>query len=204
MGLLDILNGMQNGPHGQTQPGKGGMSPITMAMLALLAYKAYQHLGSGQPNTVPANNPIPSTNAGGGLGGGLGGLLGGLLGGAAGSASQTGGLGSLLESGLGGLLGGGAAGSVLSSGLGDLVKQLQQSGHGEAAQSWVGTGPNKTIAPADLGKALGDDTVNSLAEQAGISKVDLLEGLSQQLPQLVDQLTPQGKLPDEHEMSRML
>lgn len=198
MGLLDILNGMQNGPHGQTQPGKGGMSPITMAMLALLAYKAYQHYGSAQPNTAPANNQIPPTNTGGGLGGLLGGLLGG------GSAPTAGGLGGLLQSSLGGLLAGGAAGSVLSGGLGDLVKQLQQAGHGEAAQSWVGTGQNKTIAPSDLGQALGDDTVNSLAEQAGISKVDLLEGLSQQLPQLVDQLTPQGSLPDEHEMTRML
>jgi uncharacterized protein YidB (DUF937 family) len=214
MGLLDILNGMQNGPRGQTQPGKGGMSPITMAMLALLAYKAYQKVSAPQPGSTSA-----SGNAGGGIGGALGGMLGGSAGGApggglgnvlggllggAGGASAGGGLGSLLPGGLGGLLAGGAAGSVLSGGLGDLVKQLQQSGHGEAAQSWVGTGPNKTISPDDLGKALGDDTVNSLAEQAGLSKVDLLSGLSQQLPHLVDQLTPQGNLPDEHEMSRML
>ena len=40
MGLLDVLNGMQNGPRGASQPGKGGMSPITMALLGLLAYKA--------------------------------------------------------------------------------------------------------------------------------------------------------------------
>jgi uncharacterized protein YidB (DUF937 family) len=218
MGLLDILNGMQNGPRGQTQPGKGGMSPITMAMLALLAYKAYQKVSASQPGSTGT-----SSNAGGGIGGALGGMLGGsaggapaggglgnvlggLLGGAPGGASagSLGGLGSLLPGGLGGLLAGGAAGSVLSSGLGDLVKQLQQSGHGETAQSWVGTGPNKTISPDDLGKALGDDTVNSLAEQAGLSKVDLLSGLSQQLPNLVDQLTPKGSLPDEHEMSRML
>lgn len=216
MGLLDILNGMQNGPRGQTQPGKGGMSPLTMAMLALLAYKAYQKVSTPQPGSTNTNS-----NAGGGIGGALGGMLGGsaggapaggslgsvlggLLGGAPGGASAGGGLGSLLPGGLGGLLAGGAAGSVLSGGLGDLVKQLQQSGHGEAAQSWVGTGPNKTISPDDLGKALGDDTVNSLAEQAGLSKVDLLSGLSQQLPHLVDQLTPKGSLPDEHEMSRML
>ena len=41
MGLLDVLNGMQHGPRGQSQPGAGGgMSPITMALLGLLAYKA--------------------------------------------------------------------------------------------------------------------------------------------------------------------
>jgi hypothetical protein len=41
MGLIDILNGMQNGPRGPSQPsssGKGsGMSPIMMALLGLLA-----------------------------------------------------------------------------------------------------------------------------------------------------------------------
>lgn len=194
MGLLDILNGMQNGPRGQTQPGKGGMSPITMAMLALLAYKAYQKMGTNQP--APA--PSPAGNAGGGLGG----LLGGLLGGGAATGNAAG--GGLLQGGLGGLLAGGAAGSVLSSGLGGLLNQLQQSGHSEAAQSWVGNGPNKDISPDELGKALGDDTVGSLAEQAGLSKVELLSGLSQQLPDLINQMTPNGSVPDEHEMSRML
>ena len=49
MGLLDVLNGMQNGPRGHTDPNsKGGMSPITMAILALLAYKGIKHLGGGQ------------------------------------------------------------------------------------------------------------------------------------------------------------
>ena len=50
MGFLDILNGMQNGPRGQSDPNaKGGMSPITMAILALLAYKGIKHVtGGGQ------------------------------------------------------------------------------------------------------------------------------------------------------------
>ena len=49
MGLLDVLNGMQNGPRGQQDPNaKGGMSPITMAILALLAYKGIKHVTGGQ------------------------------------------------------------------------------------------------------------------------------------------------------------
>ena len=58
MGLLDILNGMQNGPRGQTTPapaGSGGMSPIAMALLGLVAYKAIKQLSPDQPNAVPAN-----------------------------------------------------------------------------------------------------------------------------------------------------
>ena len=69
---------------------------------------------------------------------------------------------------------------------------------------WVGTGPNKTIAANDLARALGSDRVNMLAEQTGMSRDDLLNGLSQYLPQVVDQLTPKGRLPTEQEAERML
>ena len=64
MGLLDVLNGMQNGPRGQPQPaapGSGGMSKTTMALLAFLAYKAYKGLNQPQPAQagVPSPNPGP-------------------------------------------------------------------------------------------------------------------------------------------------
>ena len=194
MGLLDILNGMQNGPRGPSTPsasGSGsGMSPMTMAILALLAYKAVKHIGGSQTGTTPAPAPSP---AGGGMGGGL---AGGGLGG--------GGLGDVLKGGLGGLLAGGAAGSVISGGLGDLLKQFQQSGHGDTANSWVSPGPNKQIAPGDLANALGADQINSLMSQSGLSREDLLNGLSQHLPEVVNHLTPDGRLPTESELSDRL
>jgi uncharacterized protein YidB (DUF937 family) len=206
MGLLDILNGMQNGPRGQSQPapsgGSGGMSPIMMGLLALLAYKAIKGggleniLGGGQPSR-PAPMPGGSTNADGS--GGLGDLLGGILGGGRPTGTPGGGgIGDLL----GGLLGGGAAGSVLSSGLGNVLKDIQNSGHGRAAQSWVGTGRNEEIAPDDLAKALGADTIDALTAQTGLPRNELLAGLSQHLPELVDQLTPKGRLPTKEEVSR--
>jgi uncharacterized protein YidB (DUF937 family) len=193
MGLLDILNGMQNGPNGPSHPStqsNGGMSPLTMAILALLAWKTVKHFsqGSAQPNPTSAPAPVPSPS-GGGLGGGA---LGGGLGG---------GLGNILAGGLGGLLGGGAAGSVISGGLGDLLKQLQQNGHGEAANSWVGKGQNQPISPGDLANALGADQIDKLSSQSGMSREDLLSGLSQYLPQVVDHLTPDGRLPSETELS---
>jgi Transglycosylase associated protein len=54
MGLLDIVNGMQNGPRGNRGLGGGGMSPITMALLGLLAYKAVKGFRSNpaQPGTA--------------------------------------------------------------------------------------------------------------------------------------------------------
>jgi len=183
MGLLDVLKGMQQGPRGPSSPGTqsgGGMSPMTMAILALLAYKAVKHFGGSQPGATPAPAPSPG-NVNAGAGGG--------------------GLGDLLRGGLGGLLAGGAAGSVISGGLGDLLRQFQQNGQGEVANSWVGKGPNQPISPDDLGRALGADQLNALAAQSGLSRDELLAGLSQQLPEVIDQLTPDGRLPTESELS---
>jgi uncharacterized protein YidB (DUF937 family) len=188
MGLLDVLNGMQNGPRGPSTPSAqsgGGMSPMTMAILALLAYKAVKHIGGGSAST-PASTPAPAPTTG-GLGGSLGGSLGGL--------------GDVLKGGLGGVLAGGAAGSILSGGLGDLLKQFQQNGQGDTANSWVSPGPNKQIAPGDLANALGADQINSLMSQSGLSREELLNGLSQHLPEVVNHLTPDGRLPTEDELA---
>jgi uncharacterized protein YidB (DUF937 family) len=199
MGLMDVLNGMQNGPRGARPPanttasGKGGMSPIMMAILGLIAYKAMKGLsGSSQPAPAPAPAP-PARPTGGTITAGMPGAAGG-----------TGGLGDLLKGGLGGLLAGGAAGTVLSGGLNDLLKQLQQSGHGEAANSWVGTGPNRPISPTDLSSALGADQIHSLTSQFGLSREELLDGLSQHLPEVVDHLTPGGQVPSPQDMQRLI
>jgi len=195
MGLMDVLNGMQNGPHGRPAPGSassGGMSPITMAILGLLAYKAIKSFGGGQPSATPsgAGRPAPYPPAGGNINAGMPGAPGG-------GGLGGGGIGDLLKGGLGGLLAGGAAGSILGGGLNDLVKQLQQKGLGDAANSWIGTGPNKPVGPNDLANALGADQINSLMAHSGMSRDELLEGLSQNLPQVVDQLTPDGQVPQE-------
>jgi uncharacterized protein YidB (DUF937 family) len=201
MGLMDVLNGMQQGPRGPSAPSSGsssggGMSPMMMAMLGLLAYKAFKSF-TGSPSAAPAGQPgqIPAAPGG---SGGLGGLAGGL-----GDIFKGGGAGGGLG-GLGGLLAGGAAGSVLTGGLNDLLKQLQQSGQGDAAQSWVGHGPNKQISSDDLAKALGSDQISSLMSHTGLSREDLLAGLSQHLPEVVNQLTPDGRVPTEQELSQSL
>jgi uncharacterized protein YidB (DUF937 family) len=205
MGLLDILNGMQNGPRGQTQPTQPGqskgMSPLMMALLGLLAYKALKGSGGlgsilgGSPSPQPVPAPSPSS---GGLGDILGGLLGGAQPGSPAGQSTSGGLGDIL----GGLLGGTTAGPALNGGLRSLLEDLEQNGHGEVAKSWVASGENRSIAPNDLANALGADTVSTLSSQTGMSRDDLLAELSRNLPHLVDQLTPDGRLPTEQEASR--
>jgi uncharacterized protein YidB (DUF937 family) len=183
MGLLDILNGMQNGPRGQPTPapaGSGGMSPIAMALLGLVAYKAIKQLSPGQPGATPANRG--ATAPAGPSAGGLGGMLGPL----------------------GGLLAGGAAGSMLSGGLNDLLKQFQQGGQSDVVQSWIGTGPNKSISADVLSKVLSEDQIRTISAQSGMSRDELIATLSQQLPELVNQLTPHGRIPTEHEASRLI
>ena len=65
------------------------------------------------------------------------------------------------------------------------------------ANSWISTGPNRAISPDELHDAIGSDTVNSLAQQAGLSDIDVLSGLSRDLPGAVDELTPTGDIVDD-------
>ncbi len=187
MGLMDVLRGMQNGPHGQQPSGStSGMSPLTMAVLGYLAYKGIKHFSSSN-SAAGGGNSAPTSPSSGALGGVLGG-----------------GLGGLLSGGLGNLLAGGNAGPALSNGLGALLQQFQQTGHGDKANSWVSTGPNKDISEQDLAKSLGDDDINSLSQQTGMERGDLLSALRRELPNIVDQLTPQGRVPAPHEMSQQI
>lgn len=166
MGLLDsVLGGGRR---------SGGMSPITMALLGLLAYRTLR--GKGRLGEML----------------GKGDML-----------AQPGGLGGLLQGGLGGLLGGAGAGGLLSGGLQDLMKQFQDHGKGDKMQSWVSSGPNKPIDPNELEEALGQERVSWLMEQTGLSKQELLDGLARELPESVDKLTPAGHIPTEQEAQRM-
>jgi len=185
MGLLDVLNSIGGSdPRAQATPASQGMSPMAKALLALLAIYAMKHVR--RADAAPTQ---PAGPAGGNVG-----LPGG----------QGGNLGDLLRGTLGGLLGGAAAGTVLNGGLGGLLKQLQESGQGDVARSWVGTGPNKAIPQGDLANAIGADTLDELSKRTGMDRGDLLSGLSQHLPGFVDQLTPQGRVPTEEEAARMV
>jgi uncharacterized protein YidB (DUF937 family) len=90
----------------------------------------------------------------------------------------------------------------LFGGLGGLLEKLQQSGQGEVAKSWVGSGPNPPISPSALGSALGPSIVKTLAEKAGMSEQEVTAQLSQILPGFVDKLTPQGRLPTHDEVAQ--
>lgn len=154
--------------------------PSMVALLGLLAVAGYQNRDK------------------------LGGLLGSLgnqPGNRADPNRQSGGLGEILG-GLGSMLAGASSGSVLSGGLGDLVDRFRQTGRGDKADSWISEGTNAPVEAADLEEALGEDTIGELTQKTGLSRAELLKRLSETLPEAVNQMTPDGRLPSEAEANR--
>jgi uncharacterized protein YidB (DUF937 family) len=146
MGLLNSLGGGQRG---------GGMSPVMMGLMGLLAYRTLK--GKGR-------------------------------------------LADML--GTGGAAGGPLAGGALGGGLKDLLDRFRQGGQQDKAESWVSTGPNKPIAPRELEQSLGEERIQWLVEQTGMPRDQLLAGLSGELPDAIDKLTPNGRIPTDEELSR--
>ena len=85
------------------------------------------------------------------------------------------------------------AGSILS-GLTDLIGKLTASGVVQV-NSWVGQGANEPVQPGQLGSALGQSVLNELSQRTGMSQQELLNQLATVLPQLINHLTPNGRMP---------
>lgn len=148
--------------------------PSMTALLGLLAVLGYQNRdkiadilkGLNQGGAPTGNNPAQEQSGG-----------------------QQGGLGNL-----GGLLGGLSAGTLLNGGLKELLEQFTQSGQKDTAESWVGTGPNKDVAPDDLKKTLSPEVLQQLSQVTGLSQDELLARLSRELPNAIDKYTPEGRI----------
>lgn len=95
-----------------------------------------------------------------------------------------------------------AAGDNVSGGLKDLMDQFNNAGHKDAAESWVGQGNNQQVAPNTLEQVLGSNTLNEIAGATGLSVQDILSRLSTNLPNAVDGMTPEGRLPNAQEARR--
>ena len=85
-----------------------------------------------------------------------------------------------------------------NGGLSGVLAKMQQAGYGQQAQSWIGTGQNMPIDPGALSQIFGRGQLGQIAQQLGVSQEEASGGLAQMLPQVVDQMTPQGQVPDNH------
>jgi uncharacterized protein YidB (DUF937 family) len=108
-------------------------------------------------------------------------------------------LAELIRNQTGGATSGGAAsgttGGLLGGGLSELLERFRQNGHGEAADSWVSSGPNKELPPQHLESAIGPDVMDALQKQTGLSRQEIVARLSRDLPRAVDDSTPDSRLP---------
>ena len=106
----------------------------------------------------------------------------------------------MLDGLLGGIVGAGLV-SVVSGivekhgGLQGVVNEFERNGLGATVQSWVGTGPNASISPDEVQRAIGPDLLQQLAAKSGLSVQELAQKLSQVLPDAVDKMTPNGSIP---------
>ena len=98
----------------------------------------------------------------------------------------------------------GVIGALLTGGMMDLVHQFRGAGKADAMDSWIARGPNKAVSSQDLSHVLTEEQIAFLTQRTGLSREELLAGLSERLPQVVDRLTPEGRVPTAEEMQRKL
>ncbi|PSJ64493.1 YidB family protein [Kumtagia ephedrae] len=92
---------------------------------------------------------------------------------------------------------GGLLDQLRSGGLGELLERFRGAGKGSAVDSWVGSGPNEPLDKSNVEAAIDPETLDSLSRQTGLSREEILERLAINLPEVVNDLTPEGHLPEE-------
>ncbi|WP_427912539.1 YidB family protein [Ramlibacter sp. MMS24-I3-19] len=168
-------------------------------------------VGGGGPGGSPAAGM--GASGGSGLPGGLGGLgailggLGGESGGSVGSGGSAGLPGGMRPAGVGSGSGRNAMLALMlplvlqwvqrNGGIGNVLQRVNQHGYGGHADSWLGTGANAPLPPQAAHELLGHDELANLSSQLGVGEDEVADGFSEILPEVVDQLSPQGKLPDD-------
>lgn len=132
---------------------------------------------------------------------GLDDILGGLMGGKGGS----GGVGDMV----GGLMGGGGGmgalvpvlgGLLAGGGLSKIMGGMKSSGLAEQAESWVGTGENKPVSGSQIEQAIGQEQIQQIAKQLGVSESEAADAVAKALPEVVDKVSPDGQLPPEQDL----
>ena len=127
----------------------------------------------------------------------LDGLLGSVLSGAMGGGAQQGmGAQGMGAQGANPLLQMALQMLQQNGGIGGLLQQFQKAGYGDHAQSWISTGQNMPIDASALEKVLGQGQLGQIAQKMGMSHTETAGGLASMLPQLIDQMTPHGAVPD--------
>jgi uncharacterized protein YidB (DUF937 family) len=89
-------------------------------------------------------------------------------------------------------------------GLTGLVQLFNQGGLEKQMASWISTGKNLPVSADQLAGALGQDRIAGLAKRLGVGREEVSGGLAKLLPQIIDQLTPDGRLPAQNDLAGTL
>lgn len=152
---------------------------------------------------------------------GLDDLLGSLAGGSqrGGMSSGAGGLGDIL----GGVLGGqrnrsgfGGKGMLVAAlmplvlswikrngGLSGALSKITGMGHGNQARSWMSNSEiNDNLDPSEVNRLFDESEIQKIAATTGANDAEVRQGLAELLPEVMNQLTPNGNLDNEAEANQ--
>lgn len=84
-----------------------------------------------------------------------------------------------------------------NGGIGAVLQRFQQKGYAKQADSWVATGPNDAMPDGAVDDVVGMDELSRLSQQLGVEQDEVVSGMAEILPEVTDQLTPDGNLPED-------
>lgn len=166
-------------------------TPSLLALLGLVAVAGYQNRSRLTDMLADARKNLPAQDADNRDSRGVGNVI---------DANRLAGF----MSEIGRLFKGGTTGGALSGGLNDLLERFRSSGRSEPAESWVSDGPNMPIDVEELRSVLGDDALRELSQKTGMTQDQLLLRLNAALPDVVNQFTPAGRVPDQYEAQALV
>jgi uncharacterized protein YidB (DUF937 family) len=107
------------------------------------------------------------------------------------------------------VLGGPLLGIVLGmmrkqGGLGGMLDKFRGAGMQQKADSWVSTGPNEPLSPDEVEQAMGHDELERISNETGLTVEEVRERLAKALPEAVNEVTPNGRVPDENQLGGIL
>jgi uncharacterized protein YidB (DUF937 family) len=193
MGLLDGLVGqLAREAAGQALQKQGGLGGVLGSLVKNMGQHEQPTTPSHPTSSSQVDSPfnLPTDGQSSATGGGLGGVLGSVLGGLTGGNVAPQGTNQLMVILLPMIL----AWVQRQGGIGAVFESLQKNGLAAQAQSWMSTSGNQQISPEQMNQLFGSSEINQMASQAGVSQEAVLSGLSNLMPQVIDQLTPTGDL----------
>jgi uncharacterized protein YidB (DUF937 family) len=91
-----------------------------------------------------------------------------------------------------------------NGGLKGMTSKLTNSGFGQQVQSWIGTGENEPISGSQVQQSMDPAELHQMAMQAGMTDEEASEHVAQALPEMVNEATPQGQMPDSDPFAKGL